>query len=473
MIWLVNMVALRIQNVRCLKDTGYLDLKPLTLLVGRNSAGKSSFLRFLPLLKQSMDRRTRGAIRWYGDLVDFGSFGETVHRNGEQPWLGFAFQVDEDFSFELRLQYDAPTETTFVMGLDINIGPHCMKQRYNQDEKLIKLVYDQTDLTELIESDLSFLGFIPLLQSTRKHPAHGLEASAEIMSIFSNSSLDLKDAMPESKIIRRWLSRSPLGANLRYWSKQAQMPATELDEDAFLFSRNILIAHDFIGHFLRTLQVHSIKPIRAHAERSYRWDELDVDSVDASGSNLAMVLSSLDLDAFSAWTLEHFGFAISVKRYGPNVSLYLKEKNNDKPHNLTDTGFGYSQILPVITQLYMLLHHKKTTSGTIYFVMEQPELHLHPQLQALLVDAMVATLNTAREKQIDLRLIMETHSQIIASRIGQHICFRGNLAPEDAAVHLFEKNDDDATAHVRSTHFNEQGMLMDWPLDFFAPDLLD
>jgi len=48
------MDAIRIENLRSLTDTGFVELKPLILLVGQNSSGKSSFLRFFPLLRQSI-----------------------------------------------------------------------------------------------------------------------------------------------------------------------------------------------------------------------------------------------------------------------------------------------------------------------------------------------------------------------------------------------------------------------------------
>jgi predicted ATPase len=46
------MDSIRIQNLRCLSDTGFIQIKPITVLLGQNSSGKSTFLRVLPLLKQ-------------------------------------------------------------------------------------------------------------------------------------------------------------------------------------------------------------------------------------------------------------------------------------------------------------------------------------------------------------------------------------------------------------------------------------
>ena len=59
------MESIRIKNFRSLQDTGNIDLKPITILVGKNSAGKSTFLRTFPLFKQSVEERTKAPILLY------------------------------------------------------------------------------------------------------------------------------------------------------------------------------------------------------------------------------------------------------------------------------------------------------------------------------------------------------------------------------------------------------------------------
>ncbi|MGP6295928.1 AAA family ATPase, partial [Pseudomonas aeruginosa] len=49
-------------------------IKPINILVGKNSCGKSTFLRTFPLLRQSVQANTKSPILWFGDLVDFGDF---------------------------------------------------------------------------------------------------------------------------------------------------------------------------------------------------------------------------------------------------------------------------------------------------------------------------------------------------------------------------------------------------------------
>lgn len=99
------MKAIRLKSFRSLTDTGWVDLRPLTVLVGRNSSGKSSFLRFLPLLRQSIEARTTGPIQWYGDYVDFGGFDETVSSFSDKKEMHFGFRLTLDYRALRRYRF--------------------------------------------------------------------------------------------------------------------------------------------------------------------------------------------------------------------------------------------------------------------------------------------------------------------------------------------------------------------------------
>ena len=72
-----------IENIRRIQFTPDIEMRPITLLVGRNSAGKSTFLRSLPLIRQSLETRSSAPILWFGELVDFGDIGGAIpERNG-------------------------------------------------------------------------------------------------------------------------------------------------------------------------------------------------------------------------------------------------------------------------------------------------------------------------------------------------------------------------------------------------------
>ena len=92
--------SIRLRNLRSFADddhSPYVDLKPLTVLIGKNSSGKSSFLRSLPLLRQSVEANTTGPILWYSSYVDFGAFSEAKKFDSKKNIIYF------DFKFDLKI----------------------------------------------------------------------------------------------------------------------------------------------------------------------------------------------------------------------------------------------------------------------------------------------------------------------------------------------------------------------------------
>lgn len=83
--------SIRVRNLRSLKDTGRVLLCPLTILLGENSCGKSTFLRTFPLLRQSAESSTRSSILWFGKYVDYGDFDEALIRDEGAKEIAFEF----------------------------------------------------------------------------------------------------------------------------------------------------------------------------------------------------------------------------------------------------------------------------------------------------------------------------------------------------------------------------------------------
>ena len=85
------------------KDTGWIELRSITLLFGRNSSGKSAIIRAILLLRQSLGMSAKKAdLVLNGVDVDFGSYQNTIHRHEIFENITFAFrlerEVDDSFS---------------------------------------------------------------------------------------------------------------------------------------------------------------------------------------------------------------------------------------------------------------------------------------------------------------------------------------------------------------------------------------
>ena len=225
---------IQMKNFRSLKDTGSRKLSPITLLVGENSSGKSSFLRAFPLLKQSISKRTSGPILWAGDVddyVDFGSFEETVTNDqSDEIIFAFKFQLNDDGRTSGYRFYDdygvfEYTSSGADICYEITITSSEGKDQVSNLSLCVNSTTVRFDLRKgTITSDkgLSYKetnqepeitlgkhsGKIPFRRYTRMSPSFGFELPAidtALYTVLHSISLD-KDEEVEYFIIRRLIN---------------------------------------------------------------------------------------------------------------------------------------------------------------------------------------------------------------------------------------------------------------------------
>lgn len=554
------MKQIRIQNVRSLRDTEMVPITGITLLVGENSSGKSTFLRMFPLIRQSISKRTDGPLLWAGDVddyVDFGSFSETVTNDGADCiTLHFAFELPHVEPHIAARYFDIPWQGTFevtksddkpdkiiysvtIKDRDRNSGPRKWSGREYVSELCVKI----NETMFVFSLDTMPFGGSVTVDGAKILDRNPVESAAEQLSkIFFNRSeqrvfgLTLpsvsglkdkliqslwKDIMNQGNMDERDSEEYPsysvssgirtiiqyMGGMLcmgKTWDNAVQLlqkdvgkqreemmglhvlpdfinKLQDMDESTrnHIFRQFKLLyfyeIYNRIDEYLNSYfrQVHYIAPLRATAERYYRQRNLAIDEVDYQGKNLPIFLSGLEsyrLREFQRWTQKFFGFKVLVDKNGGNLSVKIATVTKEGV-NLSDTGFGYSQILPIITQLWDL--STRPESGNmptpLVVAIEQPELHLHPGLQAKLAKTFIASLQLAEENGYQLQLLLETHSETIINYFGRAIA-RGEIKKEDVSVLLFEKPMDARIAEVRTSRYDEDGYLIDWPIGFFAPE---
>ncbi|WP_028316505.1 AAA family ATPase [Desulfatibacillum aliphaticivorans] len=116
---------LRIKNFKLWKDTGDIQMAPITLLFGANSSGKSSISQLLMMLKQTVESPDRKAVLFPGDAnsaVQLGSYKEMVH--GRNPRNDIEFAYTWDLPEVLNIQDPISDEAFFVdvLGFNAKIG---------------------------------------------------------------------------------------------------------------------------------------------------------------------------------------------------------------------------------------------------------------------------------------------------------------------------------------------------------------
>jgi len=528
--------AIRLESFRSLLDTGFVELRPLTILVGRNSSGKSSFLRFLPLLRQSVEARTTGPIQWYGEYVDFGGFKETrsTFSDDDEMRLGFRMTVNPEGDWRssyLRRRLRAsggrssaseiPCNVTLAIvpdpkdatvtrfkSVELEAAEHRVKIEFDHPDRLSAVSVNGSAPLKVVKDQLRFsrARLLPRLHRNRGRGTAGASAVFDLPPGLGSDDLafgELMDALrplchgnTSEETIAGAAAAITFGTaeeildSLRahhapgdWWCESVAQLG--LAHPVFLRIRDLAVANR-LGAILRSLDgrleafskgVRYSKPVRATAQRYYRQQDLAVDEIDPEGRNLAMFLRSLPVrrrQDFETWTFEEMGWKIATSVGGGHISLRIEEKGGGS-YNLADVGFGFSQMLPVLAQLWAMRRSPGRrrfvpglSTSDLTFAIEQPELHLHPALQARLADTMSRAVSSARRERIGLTLVVETHSETIVNRIGRLIA-DGELDSDLAAVVLFESSRNGKGSSVRTSLFDSKGYLEDWPYGFFEP----
>jgi hypothetical protein len=535
------MESIKVSNLRCIANSTSIEIKPISLLVGANSSGKSTLLRMFPLLKQSHEMRTLGGLVLNEGDVNFGFFNEALHKDADPAELKIEFGFTLQHGWFQGTQWNkflidsiaANCELTYVKrakdqrypslrAVDLALNttdehPDAIKIVADEDGKLVNFTVNELHISEGIAQLRLRIGrgIIPrlVLELETKDESDLSFAIAEPGTPFNKQLLEETDAFFHGKTLRD--TRLAMLDGIRIGSPQQML---ELMRNAgvstwrdrvrdwtsnsanFRSVRNLLLAkriNELLGSvdvYVSQLarSVHYFAPVRASVQRDYLSRDVSVVSVDPSGSNVAMVLSSMPsptLGKFREWMRAYFGFEVFPQSVGDGarIALRMKEAGSGAEFNLADTGFGFSQMLPFLVQIWSLMEgrgypHRRIQYGPIYrypnnavptnflIAIEQPELHLHPALQAKLADLFVAMTRLSREQGVPIRFMLETHSPTIIERIGQSIESKA-LEPNDVQAILFEldrEHVNNNTAKVHISSFDSQGVLLNWPFGFLS-----
>lgn len=481
------MRSIRIKNLRSLKDTTEIELRPLTILVGNNSSGKSTFLRSFPLLKQTIRERTSEPILWYGNEVDFGTFEESLTRGIEEKTICFEFNLkftmkDVENMFSIKLKKINEKEE-----LEASLKIFLEKKYYNKIEvtymdnyieyffeknKLKKLLLNGKELKEYskglaIVQNIYSNGLIPNI--TNKKSSYKANLFPEPLAKYLNSIKGINDEIKKELSIVLIGSKKDIFNYIDSYIEVDENIKKDILDLNFIKYFNLFI--DIIDlKLLRELSsVRYVAPIRAKAERYYRVQGLDITEITPTGENIAVYLNNLntkDRNELNKWIKEKFGFEIKATFGKGHISLEIKPGNQNEFVNLIDTGFGYSQILPIIINSWECI---KRARNKYILVIEQPELHLHPNLQAKLIDCFIEIATKFKNQII---LVLETHSETMINRIGEHIALK-KIESDLIGINVFEKDEKLKNTTIKKGYFDDEGYLENWPTGFFYPEELN
>jgi len=421
----MSVEAIRLKNFMAFQDTDWIELRPLTLLFGKNSSGKSVIGRALRLLKQSLAAEPGSGPFVYATRqgVDVGDFGTMIHVSPSSPDR----PKPVVFAFRCRLADTLDTLINLVNQQRRREGLAPIPASQAQDQVEVWLQYERNN--ELEQAWLTELEIVYPQGRPEQQPG---------LVIFAAYRLDYRvvtEGQDEwwfrSDILHgHEVDKEPAWAGLSIEMVSGFLPALATPEIVRRSSAASIDDLRFVVALLRELRqtveqflqrTDYLGPLRPEPEREFVFDAQRIRDWQDSGLQgyLRYLRGEVDqsvIDKVNNWLqgvdLCHRARPTTFHSFGERalfaqVDIYEEDKRESR--NLADVGFGLSQALPVIIQCLVA-----DSDSTL--LIEQPELHLHPEAQAMLADLLIDCVNRRKA-----RLIIETHSEHLLLRLQRRI----------------------------------------------------
>ena len=512
-----NMDSIRIKNLRSIVDSGDIQLSRINILLGKNSSGKSSFIRLFPLLKETCRHELRGPILWFDENYDFGDFANTLsrHAEGEKDIISIEFtwsietkgkrnpyftepiakgpsQKKGDDKAQVEIGISKHGDSTYFKKIRFVIWGNEVIIENDNPHKPVSLSLNGRRVTQkTYKWNYGSEGILPHLTSQSDYSPIDVITSS-LIKIYGEGSIKSEDYY--------LMSRVPLFDEEAIWifigeillkQKKAKLTKTikESNEYRQIIDTTIWASLprliDYIDGELSEYFYHTyyVTPLRYNFLRYMRNRELAVEYVESTGKNVMEYILSLNEEERLSY-IEYISktLEIIIDVIGQdNKSIFVTTKDGERD-NIVDVGYGISQVLPIATILWDRAYKKDRYSANT-IVVEQPEVHLHPAMQKKLARLFVEALNIAKSRGRKLTLIIETHSNALVNRLGAYV--QNDNAPkipelleyyqldkepevkisnEDISVYLFDKKE--GVTHITKTSYDKSGRIVRWPIGF-------
>ncbi|MEN8220362.1 MAG: DUF3696 domain-containing protein [Pseudomonadota bacterium] len=404
----MKLSALSFENYKAFSKRETIEVKPLTIIIGRNSSGKSVITRLPLLMAYALSERAESPFELEIDGLDFGtSFIDLIHNRSPHGAVGMGATFTDDdgqtMEFWAKVQHF--------------------------DEYRLQLI-SRFELRQMgkPKCTLSWIGKEPLDERT----LYRLEETGEKCQV------SFRGLWPQFDSLLKL--------------------ATQIEDNR----RNLAEVMARITY---------LGPFRKEPQRRYRFPGGVLHNVGLSGSRTAELLGDdflrnrgRVLEAVGEWFSQYLGgweLGLSKQGEGEDFSLVMKSPDNPSLEiNLADVGTGIAQILPIVVQRQFEAITGK--NGRIEIV-EQPELHLHPGANGDLADLYIEA-----AKHSDARFIIETHAENFLLRIRRRIAEK---AFDSNQVIIYWINDDpNLGERIQTIHIEKNGDVDKWPQGVFYED---
>ncbi len=441
---------LKINNFKSWRSTDDIHFSKLTGFFGTNSSGKTSLLQHLLLLKQTTESSDRTQVLDFGDeksYLELGTFEDII----------FNHNTNDSLEFEIEWRLDEPFKITDPGKKTVTL--------FKGSDLGFKSSIRQTPRGRVYVENLSYFF------DNFRFQVEKIKENEKAEDAYELSARSLNKAGKEFSFIR---SRG------RAWKLPAPVKFYGFPDQVKAYFINAGFLSDFQLKFEELFtRVYYLGPLRDYPRRQYTWAGAQPADMGRRGEKAidAMLVSKergekisrgkgrgkrkLTVEEYVAHWLKELGLIdeFKVRKMVSGGNLYrvsLKTSPQCPEVIITDVGFGVSQILPVITLCYYA-----PRGSTL--IIEQPEIHLHPKVQAGLADVFIDAI-----KNKDIQIILESHSEHLLRRFQRRIAEEG-FSSKEAALYFCEIDKGEST--LKKLEIDLYGHILNWPKDFFGDEM--
>jgi hypothetical protein len=408
-----------VAEFKSISDEQSIEIRPLTILAGANSSGKSSIMQPVLLLKQTLEAGyDPGPLLLHGPNVKFTSADQLLSRIGKRH-----------------------SSDTFHIGIRVNTGESFHTSFRKEHRKGFRI--EQMEISERSGTVTLWPGMPP----------------AEIVETGITKGKEHMQQAPEGYHEGRWqITPARCVLELTWVARDRDgLEYSATDHTGGVLQAiipDIIHLPGWRGHPERTYPVAAVGPTYPGTFEKYTASVV-LQWIEESENLLADLNADLKLlqltSGVTASQVNGVQLQLQVGRL-PDVPPTRPEDRVD----IADVGVGISQTLPILVAL------RAARPNQLVYV-EQPETHLHPRAQFALAQVLAAAAKRG------VRVVAETHSSTLLLGV-QTLVAEGELEPDKVKLHWFQREKDGHTV-VRSGDLDETGAFGDWPEDFSEVDL--
>jgi len=480
---MVQISNMQISNFKAFKDSKELDLRKINLIVGKNSAGKSSIIKaILGCSQTAREKKVDSSdFRLVGAHTDLGTFKDAVHGKDETEKFSISFGIKgpkqlgindgDPYNYQFTYKYAKGPGliTAKVAGIKVNADGKFLcsaGQAYKNQEE-----YDSQRLA------LSHTKIVDLENTGKEH--RGEEKSPEGVPEFVVKLRELIEehhskAEDTDQLTKELVLLDDFCVDFQLFVHNND---SRFKWSTKSFLQNEKISHPMMrqAHFAsrkldRTLaDCVYIGPLREEPTRNARLAISSGKTTGKKGEDLAVMLhlklkNKKFRERFNNYlqklhianeivTSESYLDIGTSKKLTGYINVLLEK--NGQFNSLVDVGFGTSQVLPIVFELMAQKNR--------LMLIEQPELHLHPSAQAELGELFNDSIKSGNQ------LIVETHSVTLIERI-RKLIRKGELSNKDVRIIYVQNQESSGSSICKQIGFLSDGDFdTAWPeKDFFG-----